>query len=479
MQKIAGALLLAFSLPGSAVEQADDLQVDTSLHQDQASASVRRVPHLTALPDPVLRMDTQLRLRHGGFDVPAELAASTVAEEDEPAMSKRWPIKFSMSLALAAEQDTARQSSPYHVASSLSRVPERTGRGDIEMRLQAGGLNAQYTVRQETSDVESSQLSGITNQIYYDSDLHDGFGWTIGRKVMSWGVGFGFKPLDVIQRENRRSVNQPTLVGVPLVAVQKVTADSSWTLVWTDPGASDGKNGEKDSGVSLHWFQLTENNDRYAVIRLSSSHQVEAGVGGTWVLNDEVSIYGAGLYEHRYEKTLNTLTENAGLFAGADPMVAQSRQHGSRSVAGVQWTGATGWSLLAEAWYDSRAYSKKEWQDLNELTARQLAAASMVPAVALATNVAWSSQAFLPSNLLRENLLTRLSWDSRNGFTPYAEWLVTPRDGGQVLTVGALLEGDKQKLSIGFRQIGGPANSAYRLAPFQRMLWAEWRLAVF
>jgi hypothetical protein len=481
MRKTAGALFLALSLPVAAIERFADLQVDKRLHQDQARSHVRQA-RLAASPDPVLKMDMQLRLRHGGFAAPAEVVPQVVAgegEQEEAATPSRWPIDFSMNVVLAPEQDTARRSSPYHVPSSVTRVPESKGRGDIELRLRAGGLNAQYTVRQQTSNVDSSQLSGIANQIYYDSDLHDGFGWTVGRKVMSWGVGFGFKPLDVIQRENRRGVNQAALVGVPLLAVQKMTADSSWTLAWTHPGAGDGTAGDKDSGVSLHWFQLAGGNDHYAVIRLSPLHQVETGVGATWILDDEISIYGAGLYERRYEKTLNALSENGGLFAGADPMLVRSSRNGGRAVAGIQWTGASGWSLLAEAWYDSHAYSKKEWQDLNELTTRQLAAAALAPAAALAANVAWSSQAFLPSNLLRENLLTRLSWDSRNGFKPYAEWLLTPRDGGQVLTLGALLEGDKQTLSIGMRQLGGPANSVYHLAPLQRMLWAEWRLAAF
>ena len=41
----------------------------------------------------------------------------------------------------------------------------------------------------------------------------------------------------------------------------------------------------------------------------------------------------------------------------------------------------------------------------------------------------------------RENVLLRASWDDRDGFKPYAELLVTPRDGGRVVSVGASWEG--------------------------------------
>jgi hypothetical protein len=114
---------------------------------------------------------------------------------------------------------------------------------------------------------------------------------------------------------------------------------------------------------------------------------------------------------------------------------------GIKAVAGVQWTGESGWSVLAEAWDDPDA-----------------------PLVRLTP---------------RENLLLRLAWDDRDGFKPYAELLVTPRDGGRVTSIGASWEGNRNRLSLGLRHYGGSDGSAYALAPIRRVIWAEWRLALF
>jgi len=159
-------------------------------------------------------------------------------------------------------------------------------------------------------------------------------------------------------------------------------------------------------------------------------------------------------------------------------MLALPQRNGLKAVAGAQWTGSH-WSMLAEAWYDADAYSHAEWQRLDALTARQRALANIAPAQAIAGNIAWSSQAYQANNLLRENLLLRLAHDNGDGFKPYAELLLTPADGGRILTLGASHEGDRQRLTFGLRQLGGKSDSAYAQAPLRRVAWIEWRWALF
>ena len=160
-------------------------------------------------------------------------------------------------------------------------------------------------------------------------------------------------------------------------------------------------------------------------------------------------------------------------------MTETVRRGGAKAVAGAQWTGESGWSVLLEAWYDADAYSRSEWQRLDALTAGQQALAGLAPAAAIAGNAAWSSQAYLAPNLLRDNLLARVSYDDRDGFKPYAELLATPQDGGRVLSLGASFDANRSRWSFGLRQLGGAAASAYARAPVKRQAWAELRLAAF
>jgi len=382
-------------------------------------------------------------------------------------------------LSVAPEWLSTDDASPYYVAPPPLLLPHRTSRQDFELRAQEGGFNAQGILRQQVAEGSSPEYHGIANQFYYDSQFSPGLGWSAGKKVLTWGVGFGFKPLDVVQREDRRAVNAPPLVGQPLAVVERFTATDALTLAWVRPGQGRGDSDADDPALALHWYRLAGGDDYHAVARLSSRRGGEAGVGVTEVIGETWSIYAAALYSQRYRIRLNRLPDSGDLLADADPTAETTRRDSLRAVAGAQWTGASGWSMLVEAWYDGDAYRRSDWVRLDALTAHQRAAYAMAPASAIDGNIAWSSQAYLAANLLRENLLARLSYDDRDGFRPYAELLVTPSDRGTVATLGASVEGNRQTVSFGLRQLGGAADSAYARAPIRRLLWAEWRLAAF
>lgn len=386
--------------------------------------------------------------------------------------------EFNAALTVAPEVDTANAASPYYVGPPL--VPNRASRQDLELRLREGGFNAQGTLRWQAVQDRTLERHGVANQFYYDGELGQGLGWTAGKKVMSWGVGFGFKPLDVVQRENRRAVNAPVLVGTSVVALERFSATDAWTLAWTHPGQGEGRDDFRDAALALRWYRLSASgDDLHAVARLSHRRGIEAGVGATRVVGEEWSFHGAALWERRTRRLSNTLVGGGSVFAAADPMTETVGGAGIKAVAGAQWTGEAGWSALVEAWYDPDAYTRAQWNQLDALTASQRALAGIAPAAAIAGNAGWSSQAFLAPDLLRENLLLRIAYDDRDGFKPYAELLTTPRDGGRVATLGAVLEGNRQRFAFGLRQAGGADGSAYARAPLRRAAWLEWRIALF
>ncbi len=388
-------------------------------------------------------------------------------------------VEFHAAISVAPQTVTEDRGSPYYVGPPTVDTPRRSGRNDLQLRMQEGGFNAQGILRQEVADGQRPGYHGIANQFYYDGQITPGLGWTVGKKVMPWGVGFGFKPLDVIQREDRRGINPPPLVGVPLVALERLTATDAWTVAWTRPGQGNGETDSRDSSLALHWYRLADGDDLHGVMRVSQRRRLEAGFGATHIVGDEWSVHGAALYQRRTRQRTNTLPDNGGTFATTDPMVEKTGGGGVKSVAGVQWTGDSGLSVLAEAWYDADAWRRRDWQALDALTARQRALAGFAPPAAIDGNVAWSSQAYQATNLLRENLLLRLAWDDRDGFKPYADVLFTPSDGGRVYTVAASWQGNRQRFTLGARQAGGAADSAYAQAPIRRVLWAEWQLALF
>jgi len=385
---------------------------------------------------------------------------------------------FSASLSIAPEWRTDNHGSAYYVAPPVVPARHRSARQDLALRWRDGGFNAQGTLRVLAREGQAPEHHGIVNQFYYDGDLGNGSGYTLGKKVMSWGVGFGFRPLDVIQREDRRSLNPPPLTGVPLAAWEHFSADTAFTLAWTRPGHRHEATDFREQALAARYYRLVDGNDFHAVARLSRRHALEAGAGITHTSGAEWAFHAAALYQRRYGKALNTLAESGGgLLATANPMQGVTRRNGLKAVAGSQWTGTAGFGVLVEAWYDTEAYTRDEWRRLDALTASQRARAGFAPAAAIDGNVAWSSRAFERPNLLRENLLLRLTHDEER-WKPALELLVTPRDGGRVLTTGLEYQGDRQRLNFGLRFLGGAADSAYAQAPAKRMAFFEWRLAL-
>ncbi|MDR1888677.1 MAG: hypothetical protein LBQ81_04770 [Zoogloeaceae bacterium] len=391
-------------------------------------------------------------------------------------------LEANLSLRVAPEFQQGRHASPYYINADATRIDAATSRQDLELKLREGGFFAQGALRMNLAEGGEVKTQGITQQIFYDGKFGQGFGWTVGRKVLSWGVGFALRPLDVVQRENRRDVNPPALTGVTLAALEHFTANQAWTLAWLNPGAGRDDADHKDEAIALRWYRFADNDDLHAVARISRERQFEAGFGATRVLDDEWSFYGAALYSRRYYKTLNPLAEtheSGELFALKNPRYRIAKGHSNKIVLGAQWTGRSGWSALAEAFYDGEAYRRSEWRHLDALTQRQRAAAAAVPALLREANAGWSSQAYLNPNLLRENVLLRVSYDNGDGFKPYGEMLLTPTDGGRVATLGARYVGDRQEFSAGWRNIGGPDDSVYKRSPVRNIFWLEWRLAIF
>jgi len=387
--------------------------------------------------------------------------------------------EINASLIVAPEIISDNRASPYYVAPPIVPEHSRDSRQDLELRLREGGFNTQGTLRWQAQQGAKPEQHGIANQVYYDGDFGNGLGYTVGKKVVSWGVGFGFRPLDVVQRENRRGVNLPAQVGLPLLALEHFGTSDAWTLAWVRPGEGGGSDDAHDPALAWHWYRFSDGDDLHAVARVSRQRGVELGAGATRIVGDEWSFHGAALYERKYSQQINALAESGGLLAATDPTTRVAGRNGVKLVAGAQWTGESAWSMLAEGWYDADAFSRAEWQRLDALTARQQARTGLAPATAIAGNIAWSSSAYLNTNLLRENLLLRLGYDDRDGLKPYAECLTTPRDGGRVTTLGAAYDGNRQRFSGGLRQAGGAADSAYARAPLRRLAWIEWRLALF
>lgn len=235
---------------------------------------------------------------------------------------------------------------------------------DWEHGLAAADLRWQWDAPRQTAvkglvtarDASDEDGRVTLNELSFERAAGSGF-VTFGKKIMSWDVGYAFRPLDVVQQEDRRALNVTNLVGVPLLAYERFTAGSALTFVWSNPGRGKADQPRGDESLALRWYASGDARDRYAVLRVSHRNGIEGGVSFSQVHGDGLELHGSVLFQQRHDTWNGPRWE----------------QHGSggKALAGLTWTTESKWMMVAEAWADRTALKgqqhnvllREEWRD--------------------------------------------------------------------------------------------------------------------
>jgi hypothetical protein len=387
---------------------------------------------------------------------------------------------MAIKLRAIPEHHGERESSPFALANEITGTGRDRITGEVELRARPFGANLVASARSFKREHMPTEDDLILKELYYDTTLA-GQRLGFGKKIISWDVGFGFRPLDVIQQEDRRAIFTSTLEGVPYLAWERYGESDAWMLVLANPGHRDKPDERDDGSLALKYYLRTEATDWHIVARISDRHRLESGAAFSRVSGQSTEVHASALYQRRYERHISRLAgQNATLLDVSDPFEPLHYDDGIRALAGFTWTHAGGWSIIAEAWYDASAYTAGEWRNLAELTRAQqaLPGAPGVQISDIQGNIAWSARAFATPNLLRENGLLRLSHRGESGdIDPALDILFTPADGGWVATASLAYEGNRLRVDAGYRVFGGPRNAAYRLLPEDRVAYAAFQVS--
>lgn len=187
--------------------------------------------------------------------------------------------------------------------------------------------------------------TGRINELSLERPLAGGFA-TVGKKVMSWDVGYAFRPLDVVQQEDRRALNPAALEGIPMLAWEAFDAERAVTVVWTNPGHGKREQPRGDGALAVRLYRQQDSTDQYAVLRVSARNGLEGGVSFSHVADDELEWHGSVLLQQRHE----TWMADGHSFPGW-----RRYSGGGKALAGFTWTTESKFSVLGEAWVDRSA----------------------------------------------------------------------------------------------------------------------------
>ncbi|WP_338413569.1 hypothetical protein [uncultured Sphaerotilus sp.] len=251
---------------------------------------------------------------------------------------------------LTGEWQTARE---WRLANPLGPAPAFAPRsrwrstldlkGDRRIALGTGSAlsvhaDAALTVLRDDGDA-NPVTSGRVNELYASTGS-DAWQLSAGRRIIGWDVGQGFRPNDVVQREERRPLLPATPQGRSVVQVEHFGADDATSLVWIDP-----QGGATDRALALRHYRRFGALDVYGHAHWSAATRGNLGAALAWVASDAVEL-------HASTRWLPALGQH-------------------QSLVGGSWTGGPDLTALAEVWQDGLAspssarrnvYGRLAWQ---------------------------------------------------------------------------------------------------------------------
>jgi len=386
-------------------------------------------------------------------------------------------LDVQLRLWAAPQGSWTNRESPFAPVASLTGLGAERGRGEANLRLRVPGLTADLSGRLTAPGGVRAVSDGLVNELFAEGELL-GQHFTVGKKVLSWDVGFAFRPLDLVQQEARRAFLPFALEGVPLLAWERFGERSATALVYANPRRGRAAGPRDEEAVALRHYLRLDGLDLHLVARWSRRSRAQAGVAASAVLGDAVEVHGSALYQRRVERQADARLEpGAAAVAAADPARVRVSPDALSALVGFTVTPGRELSFLVEGWIDPAAATAAEWRARAALARTQeaLLADPAVPRQAVLANLAWGARAFEGRNLLRESLFLRVSqrWDR---LEPALDLLWTPADGGLVASATIGWEGERTRLAAGLRAHGGRRDAAVRLLPSGGAWYGSWEL---
>lgn len=343
------------------------------------------------------------------------------------------------------------------------------------------GLNTTVTLQGQRPEGAPSDTRAWVNEAVVSGTVA-ALQWSAGKKVVSWDVGYAFRPNDVVQQEARRTLSPATLEGRPLLMAEHFTASTAYSIVWVNPTKPRAATGANEPALAARVYHQAGVVDWHGFARHSARTGSSLGAAASWVASDALELHASVRHFQRSDglSWAPIAAASSPALLATNPWASATRGNGQQVLLGGTWTNESQLSLLVEGWYDGTAMPKAAWQQwANRNQVLTTLAGRGALAAAVAGNLAWQGSAFNASgasaSLHRQNLYARLSW-TRDAWQPALDVLYHPADGGRMVTASLVWQGDRVKVEGGVRVNGGPAHAVVRQLPVpkQGYVMATW-----
>ncbi|EGA64310.1 hypothetical protein [Vibrio brasiliensis] len=304
---------------------------------------------------------------------------------------------------------------------------------------------------------------------------------TLGKVRLDWGVGYGYRPLDLFKPYRRNPVGIQVEEGTGTAMASYFDLAGEWSVFYTDSSwtkqqGSELEQASEQQGGGLRRYVLSGDNEWQALAYYDDvRHGVLAGSVVT-VFDDAWSMHGSAVYQNRY------LGYQQGGFIS--PVTLAKQSDGYQALLGLNWANATGHNVIVEYWFDSRSWSESDWKQAYQRVDTLNATNALAP---LASSYA---QGLSQVNLVQHNLMFHWTMNATawsqwpltqqqlwlDNLTPTFDLLYSPQDQGVIATQWLeyqVYDSGTASLSaeLAARFMTGSRDSLYANLPDKRMIF--------
>ena len=319
---------------------------------------------------------------------------------------------------------------------------------------------------------KSAEAELIISELFWQSSVditNTSLDLQLGKVRVDWGVGYGYRPLDIFTPYRRNPVGIQVEEGAGVVSVSYFDNQGEWSLIYTDSSWTQQQGNEleeqsEQQGIGIRRYALMGDTEYQWVAYYDDVRQGLVGVSVVTVLDAAWEFHGSAVYQSKY---LSYQQPSITLY----PVTLEKEENAYQALVGFTWANAVGNSIVLEYWYDSRAWSKSDWNN----------------AFIVATPS--YQQGFNQANMVQHNMMFHWSLDPNawstwewsrdiswlSQFTPTFDVLYSPEDNGVIATqwLNYLLHdsGDSSiEMELAARFLTGSDDSAYANLPDKHML---------
>ncbi|MEF1289841.1 hypothetical protein [Vibrio sp. M260118] len=352
-------------------------------------------------------------------------------------------ISFDWDYTLSANTNSHRDSD---LLGEAERSRTETVDALIDLQLQGYGFTGLLAAKGSKlySSDSSQSFDGdlIAQELFWQGGIdlfNTPVDLTLGKVRLDWGVGYGYRPLDVFKPYRRNPVGIQVEEGTGVAMASYFDMSGEWSLVysdssWTQQQGSQLEEASEQQGLGIRRYALWGDSEWQLLGYYDDVRQGLLGGSFVTVLDDAWSIHASALYQRKYNRYVQSTVNQ--------PVELDKQRDGYQGLIGLNWANAVGNNIILEYWYDSRSWSKGEWENAYASVDTLSQNPALVP---LGSSYA---QGLNHANLVQHNIMFHWSLDSSSwsqwswsnkllwldNLTPTFDLLYSPQDQGVIAT---------------------------------------------